>query len=125
MQRRHDVQFHAAWPQVWDSKIHVPVTRHLHDFAHRYLHRLLRGPMALDQAQMTVAAFTGLGLHEADRTFCIRAPRRDGKDVRWIERPTRSATHLMGRVSDNAQMLMRRLEMSMSNPFLVPWRRRA
>ncbi len=40
----------------------------------------------------------------------------DGKDVRWIQGPTRSATHVMGAFDDD-KMLVVDVEMSMSNPF--------
>jgi len=102
---------------VWDAKIQVPYVVILHDFAvtENYIVFYVI-PMAIDQAQMDKG-----GIHwswDGTKPTYFGFVRRggDGKDVRWIEGPTRSATHVMG-AFDDAEKLVVDVEMSMSNPF--------
>jgi carotenoid cleavage dioxygenase len=102
---------------VWTAKVQVPYVGMLHDFAvtENYIVFYVI-PMAINQAQMDAG-----GIHwswDSSKPTHFGFVRRggDGKDVRWIQGPTRSATHVMG-AFDNAQQLIVDVEMSMSNPF--------
>jgi carotenoid cleavage dioxygenase len=110
-------EFTPQGRKVWDAKIQVPYVGMLHDFAvtENYIVFYVI-PMTIDQAQMDRG-----GIHwswDGTKPTYFGFVRRggDGKDVRWIEGPTRSATHVMG-AFDNAEQLIVDVEMSMSNPF--------
>ena len=110
-------EFTPQGRKVWDAKIQVPYVGMLHDFAvtENYIVFYVI-PMAIDQAQMDKG-----GIHwswDGTKPTYFGFVRRggDGKDVRWIEGPTRSATHVMG-AFDDAEKLVVDVEMSMSNPF--------
>jgi len=110
-------EFTPQGRKVWDAKIQVPYVGMLHDFAvtENYIVFYVI-PMTMDQAQMDRG-----GIHwswDGTKPTYFGFVRRggDGKDVRWIEGPTRSATHVMG-AFDNKQQLIVDVEMSMSNPF--------
>ena len=102
---------------VWDAKIQVPYVGMLHDFAVTQNHIVFYVmPLAIDEAQMRNG-----GIHwswDANKTTFFGFVRRggDGSDVRWIQGPTRSATHIMG-TFDDGETLYVDVEMSMSNPF--------
>lgn len=102
---------------VWDAKIEVPYVGMLHDFAVTRNHIVFYViPLAFDQAQMDRG-----GIHwswDSSRPTYFGFVRRggDGSDVRWIEGPTRSATHVMGAFDDGNELYVD-VEMSMSNPF--------
>jgi carotenoid cleavage dioxygenase len=73
-------------------------------------------PLAFDEAQMRDG-----GIHwswDGSKPTFFGALRRggDGKDLRWFQGPTRSATHVMGAFSDGDRVYVD-VEMSMSNPF--------
>ena len=104
-----DVRVHAAGQLVWDAKIQVPYVGMLHDFAvtENYIVFYVI-PMTIDQAQMDDG-----GIHwswDGTKPTYFGFVRRggDGKDVRWIEGPTRSATHVMGAFDDGEQAHRRR-----------------
>lgn len=102
---------------VWDAKITVPYVGLLHDFAvtQEYIVFYVI-PLAFDQPQMDRG-----GIHwswDGTKSTFFGFVRRggDGSDVRWIEGPSRSATHVMGAFSDNEQLYVD-VEMSEGNPF--------
>jgi carotenoid cleavage dioxygenase len=102
---------------VWNAKVQVPYVGMLHDFAVTEKHVVFYViPMAMDDAQMK-----GGGPHwswDSTKPTYFGFVRRggDGKDVRWIQGPTRSATHVMGAFDDGDKLIVD-VEMSMSNPF--------
>jgi len=102
---------------VWNAKVEVPYVGLLHDFAVTEKHIAFYViPLAFDQKQMDDG-----GPHwswDATLSTYFGFVRRngDGKDVRWIKGPTRSATHVMG-AFDNKEKLVVDVEMSLSNPF--------
>jgi carotenoid cleavage dioxygenase-like enzyme len=110
-------EFTPQGRRVWDAKVTVPYVGMLHDFAvtENYVVFYVI-PMAIDEAQMARG-----GVHwswDGSKPTYFGFVRRggDGKDVRWIEGPTRSATHVMGAFDDGKQLVVD-VEMSMSNPF--------
>ncbi|HEY8518978.1 MAG TPA: carotenoid oxygenase family protein [Gammaproteobacteria bacterium] len=115
-----DVSIFEITPQgefVWSTMIKVPYVGMLHDFAvtERFIVFYVI-PMAFDEEQMKRG-----GIHwswDPTRPTYFGFLRRggDGKDVQWIEGPTRSATHVMGAFSDRDRLIVD-VEMSMSNPF--------
>jgi carotenoid cleavage dioxygenase-like enzyme len=102
---------------IWDAKIRVPYVGMLHDFAVTSNHIVFYViPLAIDPEQMRNG-----GVHwswDGTRPTFFGFVRRggDGSDVRWIEGPTRSATHVMGAFDDGENLYVD-VEMSMSNPF--------
>jgi carotenoid cleavage dioxygenase len=101
----------------WSAKIRVPYVGLLHDFAvtEEYIVFYVI-PLAFDQPQMDRG-----GIHwswDGTKSTYFGFVRRggDGSDVRWIEGPSRSATHVMGAFSDNEQISVD-VEMSEANPF--------
>ena len=102
---------------VWDTKIQVPYIGMLHDFAVTQNHVVFYViPLAFDEEQMRSG-----GIHwswDPSKPTFFGALRRggDGKDLRWFEGPTRSATHVMGAWSEGDKIFVD-VEMSMSNPF--------
>jgi carotenoid cleavage dioxygenase len=110
-------EFSPQGRKVWDAKIQVPYVGMLHDFAvtENYIVFYVI-PMTIDQGQMDRG-----GIHwswDGTKPTYFGFVRRggDGKDVRWIEGPTRSATHVMGAFDDKEKLVVD-VEMSMSNPF--------
>ena len=110
-------EFTPQGRKVWDAKIQVPYVGMLHDFAvtENYVVFYVI-PMTIDQPQMDKG-----GIHwswDGSKPTYFGFVRRggDGKDVRWIEGPTRSATHVMGAFDDDEKLIVD-VEMSMSNPF--------
>ncbi len=108
---------------IWNAKIQVPYVGLLHDFALTEKHIVFYViPLAFDEAQMQRG-----GIHWSwDGTLptYLGFLRRggDGRDIRWIRGPTRSATHVMGAFDDGEKLIVD-VEMSMSNPFpFVPMR---
>lgn len=102
---------------AWNAKIEVPYVGLLHDFAvTRNFIVFYVIPLEFDQNQMDNG-----GIHWAwngNRPTFFGFVRRggDGSDVRWIEGPTRSATHVMG-AFDDSETLYVDVEMSEGNPF--------
>jgi carotenoid cleavage dioxygenase-like enzyme len=102
---------------VWKAKIEVPYVGMLHDFAVTEKHLVFYViPLALDQKQMDDGGphWSWDGTLPTYFGFVRRSG--DGKDVRWIQGPTRSATHVMGAFDDKDKLVVD-VEMSMSNPF--------
>jgi carotenoid cleavage dioxygenase len=102
---------------VWNAKIEVPYVGMLHDFAvtQKYIVFYVI-PLALDQKQMDNGGphWSWDGTLPTYFGFVRRSG--DGKDVRWIKGPTRSATHVMGAFDDKEKLVVD-VEMSRSNPF--------
>jgi carotenoid cleavage dioxygenase len=102
---------------VWDANIQVPYVGMLHDFAVTSNHIVFYViPLAIDEQQMRNG-----GIHwswDGSKPTFFGFVRRggDGSDVRWIQGPTRSATHVMGAFDDGEKLYID-VEMSMSNPF--------
>jgi carotenoid cleavage dioxygenase len=102
---------------IWSAKIQVPYIGMLHDFAVTQNHIVFYViPLAIDEAQMRDG-----GIHwswDGSKPTFFGFVRRggNGSDVRWIEGPTRSATHVMGAFDDGERLYVD-VEMSMSNPF--------
>ena len=102
---------------VWNTKIEVPYVGMLHDFAVTEKHIVFYViPLAFDQQQMEDGGphWSWDGTLPTYFGFVRRSG--DGKDVRWIQGPTRSATHVMGAFDDKDKLVVD-VEMSMSNPF--------
>jgi carotenoid cleavage dioxygenase-like enzyme len=110
-------EINAQGAVIWNAKIQVPYVGMLHDFAVTQKHIALYViPLAFDEAQMQRG-----GVHwswDASRPTYLGFLRRggDGRDLRWLQGPTRSATHVMG-AFDDAEKLIVDVEMSRSNPF--------
>ena len=102
---------------VWSAKVQVPYVGMLHDFAvtENYIVFYVI-PMTIDQAQMDAGGIHWSWDNSKPTYFGFVRRGGDGKDVRWIQGPTRSATHVMGAFDDD-NMLIVDVEMSMSNPF--------
>jgi carotenoid cleavage dioxygenase len=102
---------------VWNAKIEVPYVGMLHDFAVTERHIVFYViPLAFDQRQMEDGGphWSWDGTLPTYFGFVRRGG--DGKDLRWIKGPTRSATHVMGAFDDEEKLVVD-VEMSMSNPF--------
>jgi len=115
-----DVSIFEITPQgkvVWNAMIKVPYVGMLHDFAVTKNHVVFYViPLAIDEQQMKNG-----GIHwswDGTKPTFFGFVRRggDGSDIRWIQGPTRSATHVMGTFED-ANRLYIDVEMSMANPF--------
>ncbi|HEX6260410.1 MAG TPA: carotenoid oxygenase family protein [Woeseiaceae bacterium] len=102
---------------VWNAKIRVPYVGMLHDFAVTQNYIVLYViPLVFDEAQMARG-----GIHWSwDGTkptfFGFVHRGGDGSDLRWIQGPTRSATHVMGAFDDDEKLIVD-VEMSTANPF--------
>ena len=103
--------------KVWEAKIKVPYVCLLHDFAVTENHiAFFVIPLAIDHEQMARG-----GIHwswDKNRRTYLGIMRRygDGKDIRWIEGPTRSGTHTMGAFEDNGTLYFD-TEITAGNPF--------
>ena len=103
--------------KVWEAWVNVPYVGMLHDFAVTENYIVIYViPMKIDQAQMERG-----GIHwswwSGEPTYLGYFRRGgDGKDVRWIKGPERSATHVMGAFDDGNRVYVD-VEMSESNPF--------
>jgi carotenoid cleavage dioxygenase len=110
-------EFSPQGKLIWNAKIQVPYVGLLHDFAVTRKHIAFYViPLALDEAQMRAG-----GIHwswDGVRPTYFGFMRRggDGKDLRWLRGPTRSATHVMGAFDDGEKLIVD-VEMSLSNPF--------
>ena len=103
--------------KVWETKIKVPYVGLLHDFAvtENYI-MFFVVPLAIDHEQMKNG-----GIHwswdKTKRTYLGYFRRYgDGKDLRWLEGPTRCGTHTMG-VFEDKHRLFFDTEVTAGNPF--------
>src|SRR5690606_13524897 len=102
---------------VWSTMVQVPYVGMLHDFAVTERHIVFYViPMAIDQQQMQNGGIHWSWYPGQPTYFGFLRRGGDGKDVQWIEGPTRSATHVMGAFDDGNRLIVD-VEMSMSNPF--------
>jgi carotenoid cleavage dioxygenase len=103
--------------KVWEARIQVPYVGLLHDFAVTENHVLFFViPLAIDYEQMKAG-----GVHwswQGDKKTYLGVLRRDGdgKDIQWVEGPSRSGTHTMGAFEDNGRIYLDS-EISETNPF--------
>jgi carotenoid cleavage dioxygenase-like enzyme len=103
--------------KVWGTEIKVPYVGLLHDFAVTENHIVLFVvPLTIDHEQMKRG-----GIHwswDKDRRTYFGFLRRhgDGKDLKWIEGPTRSGTHTMGAFEDKGRIYLD-TEITAGNPF--------
>jgi carotenoid cleavage dioxygenase len=109
--------------RVWDAWIKVPYVGLLHDFAVTERHIAFYViPLAFDLEQMKRG-----GIHwswDGTQPTYLGFMRRggDGRDVRWIKGPSRSATHVLGTFEDGNKLYVD-VEMSEFNPFpFMPFR---
>jgi carotenoid cleavage dioxygenase-like enzyme len=103
--------------KVWGTEFKVPYVGLLHDFAVTENHvAFFVVPLAIDHEQMKRG-----GIHwswdKTKRTY-LGVLRRggDGKDIKWIEGPTRSGTHTMGAFEDKGKLYFD-TEITAGNPF--------
>lgn len=102
---------------IWNAKIQVPYVGMLHDFAVTQNHIIFYViPLAFDEAQMSRGGIHWSWDGSKPTFFGIVRRGGDGKDLRWFEGPTRSATHVMGAFDDGNRVYVD-VEMSMANPF--------
>ena len=103
--------------KVWETSITVPYVGLLHDFAVTENHiAVFVVPLAIDLEQMQRG-----GIHwswDKERRTYLGILRRygDGKDLVWIEGPTRSGTHTMGAFEDGNRIYID-MEITAGNPF--------
>lgn len=103
--------------KVWGATIKVPYVGLLHDFSVTENHIMFFViPLAIDHEQMKRG-----GIHwswQKDRKTWLGILRRygDGKDLKWVEGPTRSGTHTMGAFEDKGKIYLDS-EISSTNPF--------
>jgi carotenoid cleavage dioxygenase len=103
--------------RVWNASIEVPYVGMLHDFAVTQRHIVFYViPLAFDEAQIKSGGIHWSWDPSKPTYFGVLRRGGDGKDVQWIQGPTRSATHVMGAFSDGDKVYVD-VEMSMSNPF--------
>jgi carotenoid cleavage dioxygenase len=103
--------------KVWDVWINVPYVGMLHDFAvtENYIVFYVI-PMKIDTAQMERGGIHWSWWSGEPTYFGYFRRGGDGKDVRFIKGPERSATHVMGAFDDGKRVVID-VEMSLSNPF--------
>lgn len=102
---------------VWHASIKVPYVGMLHDFAVTENHIVFYViPLAFDEKQMRNGGIHWSWDSSLKTYFGIVRRHGDGKDVRWIEGPTRSSTHVMGAFEDKGRIYVD-VEMSQANPF--------
>jgi carotenoid cleavage dioxygenase-like enzyme len=121
-----DVNVFEYTPQgkrIWDAWIKVPYVGLLHDFAvtPKYVVFYVI-PLALDEQQMENGGIHWSWDGEKPTYFGFMRRGGDGKDIRWIKGPSRSATHVMGAFEDGHKLYVD-VEMSQFNPFpFMPFR---
>ena len=102
---------------VWNAKITVPYVGLLHDFAvTRDFIVFYVIPLEFDQKQMDAGGIHWAWNGNQPTHFGFVRRGGDGSDVKWIQGPTRSATHVMGAFNDR-NLLYVDVEMSLGNPF--------
>jgi carotenoid cleavage dioxygenase len=103
--------------KVWGCEVKVPYVCLLHDFAVTENHiALFIIPLAIDYEQMKQG-----GIHwswDSTKKTHLGIFRRhgDGKDITWVEGPSRSGTHTMGAFEDNGTLYFD-TEITPGNPF--------
>jgi carotenoid cleavage dioxygenase-like enzyme len=103
--------------KVWDATVKVPYVGMLHDYAVTQHYVVLYViPLAFDADQMARGGIHWSWYPGQPTYFGYFRRGGDGKDVKWIKGPERSATHMMG-CFDDGKKLNVDVEMSLSNPF--------
>lgn len=103
--------------KVWEASVECPYVGMLHDFAVTQNYIVLYAiPMIMDEAQMARGGIHWSWDDSMPTYFGYFRRDGDGSDVRWIQGPTRSATHVMGAWDDGNKVYVD-VEMSESNPF--------
>ncbi len=103
--------------KLWETRIETPYPGMLHDFAVTENHVcFFLVPLAFDPEQVKRG-----GIHWSwDRTlktyFGFFRRGGDGKDLKWIEGPTQSGTHVMGVFEDQGRLYFD-MERTAGNPF--------
>jgi carotenoid cleavage dioxygenase-like enzyme len=110
-------EFTPKGKKVWDVWINVPYVGMLHDFAvtENYVVFYVI-PMKIDTEQMEKGGIHWSWWTGEPTYFGYFRRGGDGKDVRFIKGPERSATHVMGAFDDGKRVVID-VEMSQSNPF--------
>ncbi len=115
-----DVNVFEITPQgkkVWDATVKVPYVGMLHDFAVTQKYIVLYViPLAFDAEQMKRGGIHWSWYPGQPTYFGYFRRGGDGKDIKWIKGPERSATHVMGCFDDGNNLFVD-VEMSLSNPF--------
>jgi carotenoid cleavage dioxygenase-like enzyme len=110
-------EFTPAGRKVWDAWVKVPYVGMLHDFAVTQNFIVLYViPLAFDAEQMARGGIHWSWNSGQSTWFGYFRRGGDGKDIKWIKGPERSATHVMGCFDDGKKIYVD-VEMSMSNPF--------
>ena len=116
----NDVNVFEYTPQgkkVWDAWVKVPYVGMLHDFAvtdNFIVFYVI--PLQIDMAQIEKGGPHWSWWSGQPTYFGYFRRGGDGKDIKWIKGPERSATHVMGAFDDGKQVVID-VEMSQSNPF--------
>jgi carotenoid cleavage dioxygenase len=115
-----DVNVFEYTPQgkkVWDAWVKVPYIGMIHDFAVTQKHVVFYViPLALDMEQIKKGGIHWSWYSGQPTYFGVMRRGGDGKDIRWIKGPERSATHMMGCFDDGNKVVVD-VEMSAQNPF--------
>jgi carotenoid cleavage dioxygenase len=102
---------------VWDAWVSVPYVGMLHDYqVTENFVMLYVIPLAIDEAQIARGGIHWSWYSGQPTYFGYFRRGGDGKDIKWIKGPERSATHMMGGF-DDGKRLYADVEMSLSNPF--------
>jgi carotenoid cleavage dioxygenase len=103
--------------KVWDAWVKVPYVGMIHDFAVTENFVVIYViPMKIDLAQIEKGGIHWSWWSGEPTYFGYFRRGGDGKDVKWIKGPERSATHVMGAFDDGKKVFVD-VEMSQSNPF--------
>jgi carotenoid cleavage dioxygenase-like enzyme len=103
--------------KVWSAWVKVPYVGMLHDFAVTENFIVFYAiPLAFDEAQVQRGGIHWSWYPGQPTYFGYFRRGGDGKDIKWIKGPERSATHVMGCYDDGKKLVID-VEMSLSNPF--------
>ena len=115
-----DVNVFEYTPQgkkVWEAWVNVPYVGMLHDYqVTENFVMLYVIPLAYDDEQVKRGGIHWSWYSGQPTYFGYFRRGGDGKDVKWIKGPERSATHMMGGFDDGKRLYVD-VEMSLSNPF--------
>ena len=102
---------------VWSAWIKVPYVGMLHDFAVTQNHIVFYViPLAFDEEQMKNGGIHWSWYPGQPTYFGVMRRGGDGRDIKWLKGPERSATHVLGAFDDGDTVYVD-VEMSLSNPF--------
>lgn len=103
--------------KIWEATVEVPYVGMLHDFAVTQNYIVLYViPMIKDDEQLARGGIHWSWDDTQPTYFGFFRRGGDGRDVQWLQGPTRSATHVMGAFDDSGRIYVD-VEMSESNPF--------